>query len=358
MKFSSKDFYILILLALFIFFIFASPNGAQYMENDASIFRSNSKVKMQDKRDIIRLEQEVKRVLKKTNQISPQTYDEIMSKIKKYEKKGLNTKNLRKLLSQFEIGGQDSKTSRKGSMDQSEKSLISGVSGGNLVLWDYNRDGFGWISTKKPPECQELTYPSPVDVSKATSILYPGQQRGLSINDYKAHGGFRFDNQYGQNIEVRSPTDGYIWRGNRHFVNGEIQYGFDIIQECGILHRFGHLYELSPEFQKLAEKLPKPTEMDSRTSILPPYVFVKKGDLMATKIGLPGNAGMDWGVYDLRKENSAAQDKNFRELHHFQRSYDFHALCWPDLLPEKEREIAKRLPGGDGRMGKTSDYCK
>ena len=49
----------------------------------------------------------------------------------------------------------------------------------------------GWTyQGGEPPACPEpLEIPAPVDVHRATSILYPGQTRG----EYKPHGGFRFD---------------------------------------------------------------------------------------------------------------------------------------------------------------------
>ena len=39
----------------------------------------------------------------------------------------------------------------------------------------------------------------PIDINKATSVLYPGQIRG---GDYKAHGGFRFDKSLPNEITV------------------------------------------------------------------------------------------------------------------------------------------------------------
>ena len=41
------------------------------------------------------------------------------------------------------------------------------------------------------PSCPTPLLQTPVDLSKVTSILYPGQERG---GNYKAHGGFGFDN--------------------------------------------------------------------------------------------------------------------------------------------------------------------
>jgi hypothetical protein len=226
-----------------------------------------------------------------------------------------------------------------------------------LVTWEYDTTANQWVANGNPPQCPPLVFDSPVDITKASSILYPGQIRGSSINDYKAHGGFRFDGDAGQNITVRMPFDGYVWRGARYFLDGHMQYGFDIIHECGIMMRFGHLSELSSKFMAHAEKMRPAADGDSRTTDFQPFQKINKGEIIASKVGIPGNAGMDWGVYDLRTVNAAAGDPSFRENHYFQRWYDYYGLCWLDYLPSNEQSIAKSLPGADGKMGKTSSYC-
>lgn len=305
-------------------------------------------------------------IAQKSGGISPESYEEIDGKIKLLESQGYETKELRELLSKLSVGGQ-SALNKSGTTEnlqpeqnntavQQNETIVSQEQQKGMVTWDYNN---GWNSTGVPPACPSLVFDSPVDVTKATAILYPGQIRGTSINDYKPHGGFRFDNQNTNDVEVRVPFDGYVWRGSKliDFQSGNnIQYSFDIINECGIMHRVGHLYELSPEFQELADRLPL-KEGDSSTTDLKPYVSVRKGDLIATKIGIPGNVGMDWGVYDLRKENDASKDSSYREIHKDLAWAAFHALCWLDYLPGNEQAIVKSLPGADGKSGKNSDYC-
>lgn len=283
--------------------------------------------------------------------IHPSVYAEFDAKLKMFEAKGANTKNARAMLKKIPVGGQETSTVKKtDAREQEEQARVAS----EPVVWVYQRDQNKWTPSRTPPKCPELVFDSPVDLTKVYAILYPGQMRGNSIKDYKAHGGFLLRTS---EIEVRMPFDGYIYQGTRFLQKGVLQYGFDAISECGIMQRFGHLYELSPKFQKLVELLPEPKEMDSRTTVLRPFVFVKKGELIATKIGVPENAGMDWGVMDLRRENEASKDPAFREAHAFQRWYDQHGLCWLDYLSPKDQALAKALPGGDGKMGKTSDYC-
>lgn len=282
--------------------------------------------------------------------ISPQVYAELDIKLKAFEANGGDTKNARALLKKIKVGGQEAPPVKRDPKAEAEKARVAS----EPVVWVYHHDQNKWVPSRTPPKCPELVFDSPVDLTKVYAILYPGQMRGNSIKDYKAHGGFLLKTP---ETEVRMPFDGYVYQGARYLQKGVLQYGFDVISECGVMQRFGHLYELSPKFQKLVELLPEAKEMDSRTTVLRPFVQVKKGELIATKIGVPENAGVDWGVMDLRRENEATKDPAFREAHAFQRWYDQHGICWLDYLSSNDQALAKALPGGDGKMGKTSDYC-
>ena len=293
------------------------------------------------------IEQSIRTALKNGGRISPESYREIDEKLKALEAKKVNTTNARALYSSLLLGGKGEETSSPGAENNFENA--------GAVWWRFEHDKNKWVPQGVPPSsCPPLVFDSPVDISKARAILYPGQQRGLSIQDYKAHGGFLFSTP---DIEVRMPYDGYVMQGARFLEGGQIQYALDMISECGILQRFGHLYTLTPKFQAIVEKFPEPKENDSRTTPVRPMIQVKKGELIATQVGVPSNPGMDWGVMDLRTENEAAKDNAYREKYAWQRGYAYHALCWLDYLREEDKAIAKALPGGDGRMGKTSDYC-
>ena len=101
-----------------------------------------------------------------------------------------------------------------------------------------------WQASGIPPPCPNpLIFTTPVNLSRVTSILYPGQMRG---NAYKPHGGFRFDapGETGD-ITVVAPMASTVYRAARSLDNGEIQYMFDFINACGILYRLGHLRDLS-----------------------------------------------------------------------------------------------------------------
>lgn len=194
------------------------------------------------------------------------------------------------------------------------------------------------------PPCPDPLLQSPVDLNLATSILYPGQERG---GDFKPHGGFRFDNSKTDEIEVRIPMDAQFVEGSRYIEQGEVQYMFDFQSPCGIRYRFDHLLVLTPKFAKIAEKLSQPKENDSRTSRITSEVSVTTGEVIATAVGFrkTNNTFVDLGVYDLRGKN----------MYQNPRSY---AVCWFDLLPASASAKVKSLPPADSKSGSQSTLCK
>jgi len=223
-------------------------------------------------------------------------------------------------------------------------------------IWQQREDG--WQSTQTPPECpSQPMLSAPADLSKATSVLYPGETRG----QYKPHGGLRFDNSIDNKITVTAPFDGYIVKATRNFAEGtaEIQYGFDIMNNCGVMTRFGHLHDIPENLQAIVTKLPE-ASADSRIENVNPAVFIKKGDVLATKVGLTSekNTFFDWGVYDYRQQNEASKSAAYQSLHP-QKEHAWYAVCWLEgWLPAKDEAVLASLPGGSGESGKSSDYCK
>lgn len=201
----------------------------------------------------------------------------------------------------------------------------------------------------------------PIDMLKATSILYPGQKRG---GNYKAHGGFRFDASRPDEISVTAPYDAEVIAGARYPVNGELQYTFDFAHPCGIRYRFGHLLTLAPKFQSIADKFPLPEGLDSRTTEVYPGVSVKQGEIIATAVGLtrggPAELGgqntfVDWGVYDYRQKNAASKNPAWLAQHPHE--IEQYAVCWFEWISPKDKANVLALPSSDGQSGKTSDYC-
>ncbi len=289
----------------------------------------------------------------KTGGITAEAHEEISNRIKYFEKNYPKEKidELKAMLSLLKIGGQDEE---KYVQISNETMVIEPLNkttalDQTIVIWQYQDQK--WIPTGKPPACPEpLEFQSPVDLDLATSILYPGQIRG---GDFKPHGGITTSGA--EKTEIRAPFDGYIV-DVAHFTDEfGIHYMFDIQHPCGIMHRIGHLGNtLAPKFQAIIDTVPIRSYRDSRTTEVTP-VLVEAGEII-TSNSQDGN-GFDWGAYDLRKENRASQNQEFRKAHRDESAQAYHALCWFDYLPKDQEELVRNLPATDGLSGKNSEYC-
>lgn len=229
------------------------------------------------------------------------------------------------------------------------------------ISWVFDFNTKAWQVSGNPPECPDpLELPSPVDANLASGILYPGQERG---NDYKPHGGFRFDNRDTNEIEVRAIMDGVILKASRYLEDGEEQILFFYVSDCGFMVMHDHLLTLSSKLKTVLDKVPLGKEGDSRTTNIAPKVYIKKGEVLATEVGLRNfkgqkNIGIDFGLYDLRKTNGVVYDSSFRTRFPMIDEYGTHAVCWLDYLEQPDKGRVKSLPGVDGKSGTSSDYCK
>ena len=203
-----------------------------------------------------------------------------------------------------------------------------------------------------PPSCPTPLLQTPVDLSKVTSILYPGQERG---GNYKAHGGFGFDNATNNLVTVKIPLNGKITRVVRYREMGEIQYLFEFDGNCGVSFRFDHLRKLTPKFEAVVNAFP--IKEDTRTDPVNPPVAVTVGEVIATEVGFLNNVSVDFGVYDMRQKNEASKNPAWASAHS-QFPADSYGICWLNSLPQADSVAVKLLPSRDGKNGKTSDYCK
>ncbi len=200
--------------------------------------------------------------------------------------------------------------------------------------------------------CPTPLLQTPVDLSKVTSILYPGQERG---GNYKAHGGFGFDNATDNLVTVKIPLNGKISRVVRYREMGEIQYLFEFDGNCGVSFRFDHLRKLTPKFEAVVNAFP--IKEDTRTDPVNPPVAVTVGEVIATEVGFLNNVSVDFGVYDMRQKNEASKDPVWASAHS-QYPADSYGICWLNSLPQADSAIVNLLPGRDGKFEKKSDYCK
>ena len=227
--------------------------------------------------------------------------------------------------------------------------VVAGVFAFGMITGKGEPPPFLIGSPSDQPACPDpLVLQTPVDIEKVTSILYPGQERG---GNFKAHGGFRFDNAKTNDVEVKAAMDSELQEASRYIEQGEIQYMFDFVAPCGMRYRFDHLLTLSPKFTEMVEKLPQPKEGDSKTTHIDP-ISVKAGEVIATAVGFKNNGHgessinvfVDFGVYDLRGKSLNQNPQPY-------------AVCWFDMLPEEDAKIVKSLPSGDSQQGTQSTLC-
>lgn len=232
------------------------------------------------------------------------------------------------------------------------KSVVSSLAlTTSYVAWDFN--GTKWKPTRSAPACPDaMTIRLPIDITQASSVLYPGQVRG---GQYKPHGGFRLDGTAYNAVTITAPMDAYVVDGSQHYEGADIQYYFDFVSPCGFRYRLDHLHTLSPTLAALAEQLPA-AGVGSEAHFVTPK-FIKAGTVIATAVGHPDNVGFDLGLYDLRKRNAASASPAFQSAHSDMIGNAFFAVCWFDWLSAADEAAVRALPPGDGISGATSDFC-
>jgi hypothetical protein len=235
-------------------------------------------------------------------------------------------------------------------------SQTDGASTKQQVTWQFNGNDKTWQSTGDVPACPTpVLSRSPVDMSLATGVLYPGQYRGFN---YKPHGGIGFSGHKSSDIAVYAPMDGKLTGLVRYIESGEIQYKLTFVNDCGISFYFDHLYTLSDKMQTVAETTPEPKADDTRSLPLQNPVDVQEGQLIATAVGHPAtnNVGMDFGVIDYRSRNEISKNATWQGLHTQYADSEWYGRCWFGMLPKADAKIVKNLPLVNP-SNIVSDYC-
>ena len=177
------------------------------------------------------------------------------------------------------------------------------------------------------------------DISLVTQVGQPGQIRS---NDYKPHGYIRVPDR-NANIEVRLPVDATLFAGSQDSESGEIQVTLSFNSPCeGVWFYFGHIAITVPEIKALL-----PQVGDGRTSSLGRPLEMRAGDVIGTRIGTSGNAGLDFGVIDQRPRLLTYQ-------HPDAYSYEPYGVCFYDFFGA---EIASTLRNRVGGESTDSDFC-
>lgn len=298
----------------------------------------------------------------KSGGVHPTRFASMKREIDEFAARGFDVAALRALLGKFVVGGIEKPKPPVQTATPPQPKETARVE--TKPFWEYDPSkpelGWYWAREGTPPACPEpLVMESPIDVHLPTAILYPGQIRGDGPKDFKPHGGFML--KPGSPIEIKAPMDGYLVSVAKFTDEFGYHVGLAFQHPCGILFGGGHWGALPPDIQAVVDKIPLKGFKESQNEpVMPPY-FVKKGQVIVTGLqekAHPERPGFDWGVADYRQRNAASNDPRFRELYGSAPWNTYYGVCWLDLLPPDQQAILKSLPGGDGKQGKNSEYCK
>lgn len=230
------------------------------------------------------------------------------------------------------------------------------------VTWQYDDSTSFWQAQGKVPKCPVplIATGDLLDFSKVVSIVQPGQIRGGS---YKPHAGLRWSEfgGYVKGVTITAPFDGQISAAAHYISDGNYQFLLNIIHPCGIMLRLGHMLRPSDFVKSVLNSIPPAVENDSRESFIQ-SVFIKRGEVIATEVGMPPPAPpdslgtfIDLGVVNLNAKNPLLP-ANFSS--NADKKYSLYSVCWyeDDYFSIEDRIKAQKLPFSNGDS--TSDYCK
>ena len=227
----------------------------------------------------------------------------------------------------------------------------------SVLQWEQTEAG--WQPKGTPPTCaSNLSLNMPVKSDNVISVFYPGQMRD---GVYKSEGGFKFID--GSNVQkIVAPGSGFLVRGARYLTQGEEQYTFDVMNNCGAMYRLSHLRILTDDFQKIADTWAQPVEGDESSNLqqISPAKPIQQGALIATKVGILAtkNSFFSFGVYDYRAQNEASKLADFQAKHQEDKALSWYGTCWLRWLPQTDFNKLLLLPSAVLASGKISDYCK
>ena len=223
---------------------------------------------------------------------------------------------------------------------------------GANVIWLADRGT--WSANGTAPSCPEpFVLQTPVDMSKVTGALWPGQARG---NDYKGHGGFSFNEKDTESVIVTAPIGSHLVQAAKYLESDQEQILLFFSVPCGYSYRFDHVRGLSPKVEEALQAIPTATAGDSRTTVISPPLWVEQGEVIANSVGLPNfNIFVDFGLYDVRKPNNLTPNPAWADL--FAKDVEFgqYGVCFFDYLPGSDGATMRSFP--TGIEGPTSDYC-
>lgn len=239
------------------------------------------------------------------------------------------------------------------------------------VSWYWDDATSTYLATGAAPEC-----PSPLvdegallDLGGVQSKLIPGQVRD---GEYLVNGTFRWSSQgqpYPETVTVTMPFDGYVTGAWQFLKSGAYLFGLNLVHPCGLMLRLSKMHDPSPEVRaEVLDGLGEARERDSRETFYRPGVWLAKGTVLATSVGIPPSpstpsdvvgAQLDVAILDLR-----ARNPQIPEDFDFQRwsgsaapQYVHYARCFYEggYFSASEEAAIVAIPRGGG--GPESDTC-
>ena len=238
------------------------------------------------------------------------------------------------------------------------------------VSWSWDEASVSYVPTGAPPDC-----PSPlidqgalIDLSTVQSKLLPGQARD---GEYLVNGTFRWsgpDQPYPTDVVVTMPFDGYITGAWQFLKAGAYLFGLNIVHPCGLMVRLSKMHDPSPEVKSaLLDAMGEARERDSRETFYNPGIWLPKGTVLATSVGVPPpneqtdvvGAQLDVAILDLRARNpQIPTDFDFQAWSGSAApQYVFFQVCFyqGDYMAAAEQQLIEALPLGGGTS--ESDTC-
>lgn len=236
--------------------------------------------------------------------------------------------------------------------------------------WFWDEASVSYQPTGAAPECPSPLFDmaSLVDVNGAVSKLVPGQVRD---GEYLVNGTFRWsgpDDEYPTDLTVTMPFDGYITGAWQFLKSGAYLFGLNLVHPCGMMVRLSKMHDPSPEVKAaVLDAMGEAKEKDSRETFYTPGIWLTKGTVLATSVGVPPpnaqsdvvGAQLDVALLDLRARNPQIPDDfDFaRWSGSASPQYVFYAHCFyqGDYLPAADQALIENIPLGGGSP--ESDTC-
>ncbi|MBI2589477.1 hypothetical protein HYW32_00370 [Candidatus Berkelbacteria bacterium] len=154
----------------------------------------------------------------------------------------------------------------------------------------------------------------------------------VNSGELRSHTFIAFENP-SKKIAIYAPTVLTLISGNFRNASGQDEYALIFQASCDYFLKFDHITDPIEAIRKV---FPATPSAESKSIELKTNVDIAAGEVVAYTSGNYPNNIWDFGLYDLRQENTFANPARF--MSHLRLR---HAICPYDFFPKKERYYAK-----------------